>query len=139
VHLPRAAVELSIRGVDTEGFSNARLDIDRVTVTIDGVVASVQMRQTALELALPTPAIAASFSMPKSASTIHVEIALTPAGVWEGVARSGSIDARGLPISFDTTANMLRNGVDIRLSVGNSLQTVGLREFALLPDITIYF
>src|SRR5437763_15855666 len=45
------SVELSIRGVNAQGLSSVSLRIERVSVTIDGLAASVALRETAPPLA----------------------------------------------------------------------------------------
>ena len=135
------SVELSIRGVNAQSFGSVSLRIERVSVIIDGIAASVATRETALELASGTPMAAASFSLPESASTVHVAISVASAGDWKGAAGSGPIDARGLPISFDATATtVLRRGtVRIDLDVGTSLQPAGDSSMVLLPNSAIFF
>jgi len=137
---PTGTVDLSIRGIGTEGFDSVRLDL-AVTVHVDGLAVNVVPRQKTLDLASASPALIASFSVPASASSIHVSIDPAPAGAWKTSTGSGPIDARGLPISVDTQAAALlrRGAVEIRLDVGSSLQASGDGSLALLPDFGIYF
>jgi hypothetical protein len=134
-------VELSIRGVDAQGLASVRVGVERVSVEVDGVAASVALRQPALELASGSPAVVASFSVPSWASSVRVAVELTPAGTWKGVAGSGPIDARGLPISFTgAAATMLQRGtLEIQMDAGASLQPLGAGMLALLPAFAIYF
>ena len=133
-------VDLSIRGTSAQGLSSVRLGLERVSVTVDGTPALVTQRETALELASGTPVAAASFSIPESASTVHVTIALSSTGSWSGATGSGSIDARGLPISFDVAATALQRGtMEVDLDLGTSLQPAAGGGLVLLPDSAIFF
>jgi hypothetical protein len=133
-------VDLSIRGIGTEGFDSVRLNV-AMTVQVDGLAANVMLRQATLDLASASPALITSFSVPVSASRVHVSIEPMPVGGWKSSTRSGPIDARGLPISFDATAAALlqRGAVEIRLDVGSSLQAAADGSLALLPDFGVYF
>jgi len=74
-------------------------------------------------------------------SAIFAEIHARAEGSWTRVGSAGPIDARGIPITFDATAEPIiaRGAVEIRIDLGTSLVPDGAGKLALLPNLDIRF
>jgi hypothetical protein len=140
---PPSAIFAEIRmlGGGTHDFRSVTLGIERIAVEVNGAAADVRPDHRAIDLASTSASVLGRFALPARGSKVHVALTLAAEGSWTRVGSAGPIDARGIPITFDATAEPIiaRGAVEIRIDLGTSLVPDGAGKLALLPNLDIRF
>jgi len=140
---PQVATPAQIRilGVGTHDFRSVNVAIQGVTVEVNGAAVEVQPADRRIDLASASGWVAGQFALPAAGSKVHVTLTFAPDGSWARASSSGAIDARGIPIAFDATAEKIlaHGSVEVRIDLGSSLVLDGGGRLALLPNLGIRF
>ena len=132
---------LRMRGENPQGVSGLFLGMKDVKVFAGGKELAVSApRDAVMNLANATHAWELGrFTVPAGTTSVQVAMQIDDYGGFESAGRSGTVNARTAPITFEATAEQLavHGHAVVHLNVDRSLFDVGNGERLLLPKVTV--
>jgi len=138
---PAASVTIRLSGAGAQVYRTFNVTIDQIDVRVDGSPTEVVPGARMVDVASGTEAVLARFPLPQPGSTVRVSLKLAASGAWVDSTGSGPIDSRGLPITVEAPAELIRSRalVEVRLDMASSLLPAEGSLRVLLPGLAVFF